>query len=113
MLPSLQHYASAMSDVPSRSYRDQLTASIVPKKAYDYQQETTLTRRLNRYENNGFEIYSPVLAPSSIDTEMAILARATLSPRYAHDIAQTRYLNTSAPLQTTRDLRSVKVDITV
>ena len=113
MLPSLQHYASTMSEVPSRSYRDQVTASIVPKKAYDYQDETTLTRQRNRYENNGFEIYSPVLAPSSIDTEMAILARATLSPRYAQDIAQTRYLHTSAPLQTTRDLRSVKVDVTV
>jgi len=101
-----------MSEVPSRSYRDQVAASIVPKKAYDYQEETTLTRQRNRYENNGFEIYSPVLAPSSIYTETAILARATLSPIYAQDIAQTRYLNTSAPLQTTRDLRSVKFDVT-
>jgi len=101
-----------MSEVPSRSYRDQVTASIVPKKAYDYQEETTLTRQRNRYENNGFEIYSPVLAPSSIYTETAILARATLSPIYAQDIAQTRYLNTSAPLQTTRDLRSIKFDVT-
>jgi hypothetical protein len=112
MLPSLQHYASTMSEVPSLSYRDQVTAIIVPKKAYDYQEETTLTRQRNRYENNGFEIYSPVLAPSSIYTETAILARATLSPIYAQDIAQTRYLNTSAPLQTTRDLRSVKFDVT-
>jgi hypothetical protein len=113
MLPNLQHYASAMSDVPNRSYRDQVAASIVPKKSYDYHEDASLTRQRHRYKDNGFEIYSPVLAPSAVDTETAILSRAALSPKYAQDVAQTRYLNTSAPLQTAKDLRSMKVDISV
>lgn len=81
---TLQSYAGGASNVPTQR---QTALGVTPTQQLDasrrYQAET---RR---------EIFSPRLGPSTITAERALEARATLGPRFIHNVMATRILQTS------------------
>ena len=113
MLPALQHYVSSAADPHSRNVYNAQEARFIPKR--QQQQFATQPIEPPAYSINSraFELYSPVNAPSAVDTEQAIHARSILAPVYAHNTAVTKYLRTSSQPADGHEARSRGLDIVV
>lgn len=111
MLPAIQHYATATSEPPSRAVYDQVTANVVPKANVFSTAKRPVEPSSYAIEDEIFEILSPVLAPSAINAESAILARNSLSPIYAHNEAQTKYVRTSTLPENPSEMRIRTLDV--
>jgi len=111
MLPAVQHYATTISEPPSRAIYDQVTANVVPKANVFSTAKRPVEPSSYVIEDEGFEILSPVLAPSAINAEAAILARNLLSPKYAHNEAQTKYVRTSTLPENPSEMRIRTLDV--
>lgn len=111
MLPAIQHYATTISEPPSRVVYDQVTANVVPKANIFSTAKRPAEPSSYTIEDQVFEILSPVLAPSAINAEAAILARNLLSPKYSHNEAQTKYLRTSALPEDPSEIRTKTLEL--
>lgn len=111
MLPAVQHYATAISEPPSRVVTDQVTANVVPKANVFATAKRPLEPSSYILDEEFFEILSPVLAPSAINAEAAITARSLLSPKFSHNEAQTKYLRTSALPESADEIITKTVDL--
>ena len=110
MLPAIQHYATAISDPPSRVVSERVTANVVPKANIFATAKRPAEPSSYAIDDEVYEILSPVLAPSAINAEAAILARNLLSPKFTHNEAQTKYLRTSALPENPGEMRSKILD---
>jgi hypothetical protein len=111
MLPAIQHYATTISEPPSRVIAEQVTANVVPKSNVFSTAKRPAEPASYRLDDEAFEILSPVLAPSAINAEAAILARSSLSPKFSHNEAQTKYLRTSSPPENANEMRAKTIDL--
>lgn len=111
MLPAIQHYATTLSEPPSRVVTEQVTANVVPKANVFSTAKRPAEPSPYTMEDEAFEILSPVLAPSAINAEAAILARHLLSPKFTHNEAQTKYLRTSTLPENNGEMRTKTLDL--
>lgn len=96
MLPAVQHYAAVLSEPPSRALTERASANIVPNSGVYSPSSNFAGSRSNHLNDERFEILSPVLAPSAVSSEAVLSSKTSFSPKYSHDVAQTRYLRTSS-----------------
>jgi hypothetical protein len=90
---------------------EQVTANVVPKANVFSTAKRPAEPSPYTMDDEAFEILSPVLAPSAINAEAAILARHLLSPKFTHNEAQTKYLRTSALPENNGEMRTKTLDL--